>query len=354
MADDNPFSAYFTAPETAAAAEVEKPQRKRPRRRREAEPQTIGTTPETWPPPEPEVYDEEAEEFEPDYPAAYTPPEHDDPSGDDGAVDDGYTGDWNDWNTELPADAAAQARSGDEVDWDDWATTTAAEQSRDYVPTPTLPRLTDYGGGGKIARRPRRDYDDERYDGDRGKTRVVAAIGGIIGAAALVAVAGGVATVFGDDSTPAPSGGAGAPAASATTSTTAPLPAHGLSGCETFRSQTITISAERGDTATPQGAILGFEYSYFVDRSAVKARSFVTDDAHVGNEAALATGIAGLPQDVRYCVHITRGDANDTSVWDVTVRQQWPGDPAPEKIAYVIRTTEVSDGRHKITSINYK
>lgn len=74
----------------------------------------------------------------------------------------------------------------------------------------------------------------------------------------------------------------------------------------------------------------------------------------VGNEAALATGIAGLPQRVRYCVHITHGDATDTSVWDVPLRQQWPDGTTIEKIAYVIRTLEVADDRYRITSITYK
>ncbi|MFE6925950.1 hypothetical protein ACFVAV_33405 [Nocardia sp. NPDC057663] len=333
MADDNPFSAYFTAPESTAPSEAERP-------RREAEPQTIGTTPETWPPLEPEADDDDGEVEQ-------------DVVADAGVVDDGYTGDWNDWNTELPA-ADATAQPGDEVDWDDWATTTATEQSGDYVPTPTLPRLTDYGGGGKVARRPRRNYDDERFDGDRGKTRIVAAVGGIVGAVALVAVVGAVATAGGDDpTTPGQAGTTGTRAATATT-TAAPLPAHALPGCESFRSSSITISAEPGDTSTPQGAILGFEYSYFVDRSAVKARTFVTGDAQVGNDAALAIGIAGLPQDVRYCVHITRGDAKDPAVWDVTVRQQWPEDLAAEKVAYLVRTAEVSAGRFLITSIGYK
>lgn len=328
---DNPFAAYFTPPEAA-------------------EPQTIGENPETWPPPEPEVHD-----VEPDYPptSSSTPPEQvtDAELVDAVTVDDGFTGDWNDWTGEAPAELTPV--SAGEVDWDGWATATATDQSGDFAPTPTLPRLTDYGGGGKIAKRPRRNYDDERYDGDRGKSRVVAAVGGIVGAVALVAIVGAVATVGDDTAAPAQAGGIEAKAATATPSATASLPAHGLPGCETFRSPSITISAESGDTSTPQGAILGFEYSYFVDRSAVKARSFVADDAHVGNATALATGIAGLPQDVRYCVHITRGSTTDTSVWDVTVRQQWPGDPAAEKVVYVIRTGEVSGG-HRITSITYK
>ena len=357
---ENPFSAYFTPPEAAAAEPTPEPPRKRPRRRRrlEAEPQTIGTNPQTWPPPEPEPEVFDAEEFEPDYPTpAYSPPEQHDTTDEivDAVTvdDDGFTGDWNDWTGGLPT--TATPATADEVDWDDWATTTATEQSGDYNANPTLPRLTDYGGGGKIAKRPRRNYDDERYDGDRGKSRVVAAVGGIVGAVALVAIVGAVATVVGDDTAaPTQAGGVQARAGAATTVTEAVLPAHGLPGCETFRSPSITISAERGDVSTPQGAILGFEYSYFVDRSAVKARSFVTDNAHVGSEAALATGIAGLPQGVRYCVHITRGDANDGAVWDVAVRQQWPGDTTAEKIDYVIRTTEVADDRYRITSINYK
>lgn len=147
MADDNPFSAYFTAPELEPTPGAEQPQH-------EAEARTIGTTPETWPPPEPEADD--AGEVEPDYPTSYTPPEQDVVADGASAVDDEYTGSWNDWNTEFPAADDVAARRGDEVDWDDWATTTATEQSGDYVPTPTLPRLTDYGGGGKVARRPRR------------------------------------------------------------------------------------------------------------------------------------------------------------------------------------------------------
>jgi hypothetical protein len=352
---ENPFGAYFTAPETAAAppAGTASQGKRRRRRRREAEPQTIGTNPETWPPPDPEIYDE-GEEFEPDYPTP-APPELDAVDDVDMVPDvDGFSGDWNDWNSE-PATDATPVRD-DEVDWNNWATETATEQSGDYVPTPTLPRLTDYGGGGKIAKRPRRNYDDERYDeAGRGKSKVVAAVGGVLAAVALVAVVGGITTAVddGETATLAQVATSGSPT-TASASVAATLPAHGLAGCETFRSPSVTISAEHGDTSTPQGAILGFEYSYYVDRSAVKARSFVTDDAHVGNEAALATGIAGLPEGVRYCVHITRGSATDTSVWDVTLRQQWPDDTTIEKIAYVIRTREVADGRYRITSINYK
>lgn len=139
-----------------------------------------------------------------------------------------------------------------------------------------------------------------------------------------------------------------------TASVAATLPAHGLVGCETLRSPSVTISAEHGNTSTPQGAILGFEYSYYVDRSAVKAPQLRHRRRPAGNEAALATGITGLPQRVRYCVHITHGDATDTSVWDVPLRQQWPDGTTIEKIAYVIRTLEVADDRYRITSITYK
>lgn len=51
-----------------------------------------------------------------------------------------------------------------------------------------------------------------------------------------------------------------------------------------FRSSSITISAEHGYTASPQGAILGFEYSYYVDRDAAQARTYVADDAHVATK----------------------------------------------------------------------
>ncbi|MFC9876320.1 hypothetical protein [Nocardia salmonicida] len=53
-------------------------------------------------------------------------------------------------------------------------------------------------------------------------------------------------------------------------------------------------------------------------------------------------------------MHITRGAATDASVWDVTQRPQWTDDTTVEKIAYVIDSCEVADGRHRITSINDK
>lgn len=170
----------------------------------------------------------------------------------------------------------------------------------------------------------------------------------------------GVVAALSDDgqtTTTTVQAGIGAPGSTSpapTTMVVPPLPAHGLTGCEEFRSASITISAEPGDTATPQGAILGFEYSYYVDRDAAKARSFVTDNAHVGDEAAIADGIALLPAGVQYCVHITRSDSSDRSVWDVILKQQWPGDTEIESIPFRILTTEVTPGIFKVTSITYR
>lgn len=267
--------------------------------------------------------------------------------------DDGFTGDWNDWND---ADVPVQPQRGDDVDWNDWATATATEQSGDHVEIPVLPRLKDFGGGGQIARRPRRNFDDERYDESGGKVKAAAAIKGIIGAVVFVVLLGLAATIFlGPADKPTTTAQAAVSGARATTSTVVPpLPAHALSGCESFRTPSITISAERGDTASPEGAILGFEYSYYVDRDAAKARSFVTDNAHVGNASALAEGIGSLPLDVKYCVHITKADAADPTLWNVTIHQKWPGDATTEKINQVMRTTEVAPGRHRITSIDHR
>ncbi|MFE9784331.1 hypothetical protein ACFYO7_03000 [Nocardia salmonicida] len=338
---DNPFGAYFASPDATSPGRRRPQGKRRRRRRREAEPQTIGTNPETWPPPDPEPFDDGP--FQP----APVEPVYRNPD------DDGFTGDWNDWND---ADVPVEPQRGDDVDWNDWATATATEQSGDHVEIPVLPRLKDFGGGGQIARRPRRNFDDERYDESGGKVKAAAAIKGIIGAVVFVVLLGLAATIFlGPADKPTTTAQAAVSGTRATTSTVVPpLPAHALSGCESFRTPSITISAERGDTASPEGAILGFEYSYYVDRDAAKARSFVTDNAHVGNASALAEGIGSLPLDVKYCVHITKADAADPTLWNVTIHQKWPGDATTEKINQVMRTTEVAPGRHRITSIDHR
>ncbi|MFE3322853.1 hypothetical protein [Nocardia sp. NPDC059195] len=354
---DNAFAAYFEA-ETAPTT-PQRPQSKRSRRRRrEAEPQTIGTNPPTWPPPDPEP--ELDDDAEPDYrPPAYTDAAAQPPLDVDVVDEDGFSGDWNDWTEPAPGEDSPPPR-GDDVDWNDWATATATEQSGDYDAPPTLPRLTSYGGGGKIARRPRKNYDDERFDEKRGRSKAAAALTGVVGAGVLVTLIGLAAITFGSEdaatSTPTVVAGSAATATTSPTVVVPPLPAWALSGCEDFRSASITISAEAGDTATPQGAILGFEHSYFVARDAAKVRSFTTDngETHVGDQSALAEGIAALVPDVKYCVHILRADSTDKSAWAVTLHQKWPGDTEVEKIAFVIRTTEVSPGTHKIASITYK
>ncbi|KAF0848027.1 hypothetical protein [Nocardia caishijiensis] len=339
---DNPFGAYFSSPDATGRR---RPQgKRRRRRRREAEPQTIGSNPELWPPPDPEPFT--------DAPTTPLPPEpvYRHPDEDD----DGFTGDWNDW---TDADFPVEPVRTDDVDWNDWATTTATEQSGDHVEMPVLPKLKDFGGGGPIARRPRKNYNDERFDDGHGRTRAAAAIKGVVGALAFVVLLGLAATIFlgpGDESASGTRQAALSGSTATTSSTTPPLPAHALPGCEEFRTTSITVSAERGDASSPQGAILGFEYSYYVDRDAAKARSFVTDNAHVGDEAALAAGIATLPSNVKYCTHITRGDSTDTSIWHVTIHQQWPGDTAIEKVHQTIKTTEISTGRYRITSIDHR
>ncbi|MDO3650227.1 hypothetical protein [Nocardia mangyaensis] len=341
---DNPFGAYFSSPDDASPSRRRPQGKRRRRRRREAEPQTIGTNPEIWPPPEPEPFDNRTPPPPTPAPPVYR-----------GADDDGFTGDWNDWNEVTPA---AEPTRGDDVDWNDWATNTATEQSGDRVEMPVLPRLKDFGGGGPIARRPRKRYDDERYDDSGSRTKTAAAVKGIVGALVFVVALGLAANIFlgpGDETAEAKQAVVpGSRTTASTATSTPPLPAHALTGCEEFRGDSITISAERGDTATPQGAILGFEYSYYVDRDAAKARTYVTDDAHVGDEAALAAGIETFPLGVKYCIHITRGDSADPTIWHVTVHQQWPGDSAVEKIHQTMRTTEVVDGRYRITSIDHR
>ncbi|MFF2088507.1 hypothetical protein ACFVVM_32390 [Nocardia sp. NPDC058176] len=328
---DNAFGSYFIASHSPPppTARPNPEGKRRRRRRREAEPQTIGKNPETWPLPETEPDDT---------PVAPLPPVASDAEG--------FVGSWIDWNEPAATDAPEKTNV---VDWNDWATSTTTEHSGERFTMPATPRLKDFGGGGPISRRPRKTFDDRA---DPGRTWAATALKIVAGAAVAVAAIGVAASFI--VSRPADIAGDQATTSSAMSApqgAPAPLPVHAVHGCDPVDSVAITTSAGPGDTSTPRGAILGFEYSYYVERDAAKARSFVTADAHVGDEAALAAGIARYPLGVRYCVRIR--PTTEPSVWDVDVEQELPTMQA-KTLEYTIHTTEVAPASFRIKSINYR
>ncbi|MEV0684754.1 hypothetical protein AB0I35_12905 [Nocardia sp. NPDC050378] len=81
-----------------------------------------------------------------------------------------------------------------------------------------------------------------------------------------------------------------------------------------------------GDTSSGPGAILGFNYAYYVQRSAEQARRFVTADALVGPGDRLQAGIDAVPAGTRHCVTISPlVRVGDADLWAVTVTEYHPG-----------------------------
>ncbi|WP_280398018.1 hypothetical protein [Nocardia carnea] len=154
------------------------------------------------------------------------------------------------------------------------------------------------------------------------------------------------------ESTPTAGPAGPAPTTTAPASTTA-LPAswpHATAGCTRTRSGSITIGADPGDHSSPQQAILGFEWSYYVERDAALARTFTTPDAKVPDRETIQAGIDSQPEGVRYCVYITAADKNNT-VWDIELQEQWPDDPEPIRYGQKI-TTITQHGKTLITGIS--
>ncbi|MFI5501094.1 hypothetical protein ACIA5E_18705 [Nocardia asteroides] len=80
-----------------------------------------------------------------------------------------------------------------------------------------------------------------------------------------------------------------------------------------------------GDTTSGPGAILGFNYAYYVQRSAEQARRFLTTDALVGPGDRLQAGIDAVPAGTRHCVTISPlVRVGDADLWAVTVTEYHP------------------------------
>ncbi|MEV0334517.1 hypothetical protein [Nocardia sp. NPDC050717] len=105
-----------------------------------------------------------------------------------------------------------------------------------------------------------------------------------------------------------------------------------------------------GDASSGPAAILGFNYAYYVHRSADRARQFLTAEAAVKPGDWLQAGIDAVPADTRHCVTISPLDTiGDTDLWAVTVTEYHPhGEPfAPRQII----TTRTVDGQTRISPI---
>lgn len=112
----------------------------------------------------------------------------------------------------------------------------------------------------------------------------------------------------------------------------------------------VVTGSGPGDTSSGPAAILGYNYAYYVQRSADRARQYLTAETVVGPGGRLQAGIDAVPADTRHCVTISPLDTfGDADLWAVTVTEYRPeGEPfAPRQIV----TTRTVDGVTRISSI---
>lgn len=117
--------------------------------------------------------------------------------------------------------------------------------------------------------------------------------------------------------------------------------------CPTERTGDVVRGAEPGGTGSGPDAIMWFQHSYYVDRSAERAREVVAPDANLPPAAVIQRGIDSVPAGTAYCVRVARaGDSR----YSVEVTEQRPGG-APATYDRQTVTTEVVGGRTLITGI---
>ncbi|MEV4156827.1 hypothetical protein AB0J48_27785 [Nocardia salmonicida] len=95
--------------------------------------------------------------------------------------------------------------------------------------------------------------------------------------------------------------------------------------------------------------IFAFRYAYYVQRSATKAREYVTADANVPPAQQIQDGIDSVPVRTRYCATVVPPSPGR---WKVQIREQWPNKTSELLAAWIITTATEPDGTATITAIN--
>ncbi|MGW4244946.1 hypothetical protein [Nocardia sp. NPDC004722] len=221
-----------------------------------------------------------------------------------------------------------------------------AENSRRRTPDNAHHRTPDNGHHRTPDNGHHRTPDNARHRAAEGKRRITKPVAILVGAMA-VSIALVVAANSRHGGTPAtpPAVAAQSPAALTTDNP------HATTDCRATSTADTVTGAGPGDPATGPGAILGFEWAYYNDRSGTRAREWVTSDAEVPAAATIQAGIDATPEATRYCVQITRASADGTGVtWNVTLAEQYPTDKTPQQWAQIITTANIGD-RVLITGI---
>ncbi|GAB2688143.1 hypothetical protein [Nocardia thraciensis] len=252
-----------------------------------------------------------------------------------------FVGGWSDWvGDHAPGpDDDYPERDGDVVHfpWDD--------EEDDQSPPPREPvvrgRIGRDGPGAAASPHTLR----ERTRPGRWRTALVLLI------AVLLLAAAGAAALYLLHSRGG-STDSGARAASAVRLTSVTGDGAAANFCPTERTERMMRGAEPGGTASGPDAIMWFQHSYYVERSAERAREVVAPAAAISGAPVIQRGIDSVPLGTTHCVRVTavgRGEEGaDKFLVEVTERR--PG-AAPKTYGKQTVTTAVIDGRTLITGI---
>ncbi|MEU8894530.1 hypothetical protein [Nocardia sp. NPDC048505] len=277
------------------------------------------------------------------------------PPADGAAV---WAGEWADW----VSDPEHRAPVSDTAEYDDEE---FPEDEPEWVeePAPQYDHDTDYVDNGTAARAAFRDRSggrgilraaaDRKFAAAEGgglskRMRLVAALVVWVVVVAVVAVV--ISSTRREEPPPvaAPTSATQAAQPSAATSPWG----HATTGCQKTRTPGAAVGAEPGSTASAVDAIFGFEWAYYVDRSAAKARAYTAPDAKIPPAETIQKGIDQQPRGTKYCVYLTQAD-KDGYLWNVELHEKWPGDGEPQKYGQTIATARFGD-RTLITAIMAK
>ncbi|WP_024805547.1 hypothetical protein [Nocardia sp. BMG51109] len=122
--------------------------------------------------------------------------------------------------------------------------------------------------------------------------------------------------------------------------------------CPTETAERVIRGAEPGGTDSGPAAIMWFQHSYYVERSAERAREVVAPGAPVSPASVIQRGIDSVPPGTAHCVRVATvsADGDGTGKYAVEVTERRPGG-APATYGKQAVTTAVIGGRTLITGI---
>ncbi|PXX66391.1 hypothetical protein DFR70_103139 [Nocardia tenerifensis] len=234
----------------------------------------------------------------------------------------------------IPPDRLEAARSSGDADKDSWWTRPTDTGSVPKPPPLTSPSLS--WADDPIAQRlapstPAATPTPPRRSGSHTGRNVLAGILAVVILVGLTVTVILVSRNTGDDN-------ASPPAAATSTA----------QNCPTTKSGKVTIGNGNGDTASGPGAILGFQYAFYVERSGERARKFVADDTfNVSTAEIIQKGIdEEVPRGTTHCLRISE---MSPGTYAVDLREFRPD--GTERLYPQIITTVVRDGKNLLYSI---